>query len=545
MPVWAIIILILLGLPLLAMLLLFVMPRPILSFAERRAQRSMDIERFNVEGHYSHFGFRPVKAELQNEPLKVKGELPTDLEGLYIRNGTNAQFDKTKSRHHVFNGAGMLHQIQFRNGEARYSNSYVRTDRFKAEREAGEELYIEFGDLVETGKAGLVSIIVEALKKRFGIIPKLTEYEEGSMTTALMHHHGKLYALQETTRPFVLSTRREDGWLRIDGSGQWEDFNQVLTAPYTAHPKTDPVTGDIYGFSTRVKNGDVHFDLLSDGKLVEHKLLYTASPAIAFVHDYYLTENFLIFPESSLRFDPKQITGKAKSPFYFDADHTMRFGLIPRPANGNEGAADTDEIVWFDTGVPGHIWHTVNGWEEKRADGGTDILLFAPVFHEYPSSVPIHSPIEPHAKFMKFRLNLESGKVTESECLLEHFYERPSINWDYIGRPHHYAYLIDEGRGGIMGKGILKYDLLDEKELAYFDYEDAFGGEALFIPRASSKAEDDGYLVDLLMEESSAELLVLDAATMKEVCRIELPQRVPFGVHALWLNNDQIAGLQY
>jgi hypothetical protein len=31
-----------------------------------------------------------------------------------------------------------------------------------------------------------------------------------------------------------------------------------------------------------------------------------------------------------------------------------------------------------------------------------------------------------------------------------------------------------------MGKGVLKYDLLDEREVAYLDYGGMYGGEALF-----------------------------------------------------------------
>jgi carotenoid cleavage dioxygenase len=38
-------------------------------------------------------------------------------------------------------------------------------------------------------------------------------------------------------------------------------------------------------------------------------------------------------------------------------------------------------------------------------------------------------------------------------------------------------------------------------------------------------------------------LVIADAATMTERCRIPLPQRVPFGVHALWLGRTQADAL--
>jgi carotenoid cleavage dioxygenase len=114
------------------------------------------------------------------------------------------------------------------------------------------------------------------------------------------------------------------------------------------------------------------------------------------------------------------------------------------------------------------------------------------------------------------------------------------VNLAYVGKQSRFGYLIDEERGGYMGKGVLKYDLIAEKEVGYFDYGEFFGGEALFIPKAEAKEEDDGYLVDLLMSDTKAEFLILDAKTMKELARLHLPQRVPFGVHGCWLNEDML-----
>ena len=94
-----------------------------------------------------------------------------------------------------------------------------------------------------------------------------------------------------------------------------------------------------------------------------------------------------------------------------------------------------------------------------------------------------------------------------------------------------------------MGKGVLKYDLLEEREVKYFDYGEYFGGEALFVPRKGGVEEDDGYLLDLLMTDNKAELIVIDAGAMEELARLRLPQRVPFGVHACWLDENMLTAL--
>ena len=46
------------------------------------------------------------------------------------------------------------------------------------------------------------------------------------------------------------------------------------------------------------------------------------------------------------------------------------------------------------------------------------------------------------------------------------------------------------------------------------------------------------------MAEDKADLLVIDARSMTELARIHLPQRVPFGVHAVWLDQDDLAAVK-
>ena len=66
------------------------------------------------------------------------------------------------------------------------------------------------------------------------------------------------------------------------------------------------------------------------------------------------------------------------------------------------------------------------------------------------------------------------------------------------------------------------------------------GGEPLFVAKKDAVEEDDGYIVELLMSESESQLIVLDANSLEECTRLILPQRVPFGVHSLWIPQNDI-----
>ncbi|KAI9700899.1 MAG: hypothetical protein M1820_006660 [Bogoriella megaspora] len=82
-----------------------------------------------------------------------------------------------------------------------------------------------------------------------------------------------------------------------------------------------------------------------------------------------------------------------------------------------------------------------------------------------------------------------------------------------------------------------------------------FAQEPQFVPRHGSQTEDDGYLLTYAFDESQllpsgeckpdakSELWVIDARNMDTVvCRVQLPQRVPYGLHGNWFTEDEVLG---
>ena len=64
----------------------------------------------------------PVEKELTESELQIKGEIPKDLSGLFVRNGFNPVSGHSD---HWFFGNGMLHGVYIENGKASYRNRYV------------------------------------------------------------------------------------------------------------------------------------------------------------------------------------------------------------------------------------------------------------------------------------------------------------------------------------------------------------------------------------------------------------------------------------
>lgn len=491
----------------------------------------------NEGGAYGHWGFKSVHDELDDVPVTIVGTLPTDLEGIYIRNGTNPQFNPMGARYQMFDGPGMLHQVHLKNGKATYSNSYVRTKRFQYEREVGREVYMTMGEMLTGGQAALDKW--EWLKTQFseGALEDLKFFGTGN-GTAIQFHSGRLYTFNEAGYPFVLNTRAKDERLIIDGSGHHENWNGRLPGPFSAHPAIDPASGDMYSVATNRYDGSITIVQISKGELVRALSYQQAPNHMAWIHECCITDNYIIFADISMRVDREGLRCEGGSMYYFDPDYKMRFGVLPRDFDQNT------DIKWISTDAPGVIWHLVNAWEERQADGSNNIILFAPRFADYPAHVPIHTPEETHSYLTKWIIDPVEGKILEDRVLLPWGYERNSFNVGMRGKPNRFCYLLDEQRDGYMGKGALKYDYIEERELKYVSYGHSYGGEPLFIPKEGAVAEDDGYVFDLLMQQDKAEVLVLDAKTMDEVCRLQLPRRVPFGVHAVWLDETKVAQLQ-
>ena len=181
-------IVLLLGIPLALFVALKLRPQATLVWADGLAYKALDVGFYNQTSPYNKAGFKPVHTLCDELELTPSNSIPADIDGVFLRNGTNLQFEETDGRYHMFNGAGMLHQIQIGGGNATYSNTYVKTPRYQIEDRAGKDLYLHFGDLAGGGKAGFARMSIASLKQRFGVLPALDVLESGYRRLVHLQH---------------------------------------------------------------------------------------------------------------------------------------------------------------------------------------------------------------------------------------------------------------------------------------------------------------------------------------------------------------------
>ena len=174
-----------------------------------------------VETKAARTNLAPIPMECDAPHLKIVGELPRELNGTLYRNGPNPQFEAPGS--HWFLGDGMLHAFHLENGRASYRNRWVRTPKWQAEHDAGRALFGGFGG------------------RKLPDAPATSCTDSGVANTNIIFHGGRLLALEEGHLP----TEIEPGTLNRLG---YCDYGKGIAGPFTAHPKIDPVTGEMVFF---------------------------------------------------------------------------------------------------------------------------------------------------------------------------------------------------------------------------------------------------------------------------------------------------------
>lgn len=440
--------------------------------------------------------FAPVAEERDDLRLEVIGTLPPELRGTFLRNGPNPHY-KPMKRYHWFDGDGMVHAVHVQDGVASYRNRFVHTRGYELEEKADQALYPSITEPPFKSKA-----------------PRGEARMKNAANTALLNHGGKLLALWEGGNPYEV--RLPD----LSTVGEYT-FQGSLHHAFTAHPKVDPVTGELMTFGYRIERKPyVSYSVFNPDHTLRHTVPIDV-PKPLMMHDFAITEHHSIFMDLPEVFDLWRVL-RGHSPLVFEPRFGARLGVLPRHGKASE-------LKWFEI-EPCYVFHVLNAWEE-----GDEVVLTACRYPHFPEFLDGESAAtsksNTFAYLHEWRLNLVTGKVTERP-LDDRPSEFPQLNPQVTGRKARYGYWLGKG-----GTDLVKFDLQTGKRL--MRPMPGRSSEPQFVARPNAKAEDDGWVVSLAYNEATqkGELVVLDAGSFdsEPVARVLLPVRVPFGFHALWV----------
>jgi beta,beta-carotene 9',10'-dioxygenase len=77
---------------------------------------------------------------------------------------------------------------------------------------------------------------------------------------------------------------------------------------------------------------------------------------------------------------------------------------------------------------------------------------------------------------------------------------------------------------------IVRIDVEDGSRATVWEREGCFAGEPLLVPHPGSNREAEGLILSVILDGAGeqSDLLVLDAETLEEVARANLPHIIPF-----------------
>ena len=316
------------------------------------------------------------------------------------------------------------------------------------------------------------------------------------------------------------------------------DFGGTLTSGIAAHPKVDPVTGELifFDFSLYAPPYMRYGVASADGRVTHETVIDLPGPSL--LHDIAITEQYTVFMDFPMTWDMAKLA-EGKRRVRFHADRPSRFGLLKRHAPGSE-------VRWFE--VPAcYSYHTINAWEQTNAKGEAEVVLLACRIENPMPQLPVEDePDVPRLAFLRldpyltrWTFNLDTGAVNE-ERLDDVPTEFPRINDEVASGRHRYQYnaLARSWEFEFDFNGVVKYDIEAGTAEEYIHGENAVSGEHVFAPDPEGKNEDDGWLLSFVSDRLTArsELRVLDARDLKAgpIARVRIPRRVPLGFHANW-----------
>ena len=459
--------------------------------------------------------WRPQTTEWHADDLvAVDGEIPADLDGIYLRNTENPLHPALKS-YHPFDGDAMMHIVGFRDGKAFYRNRFVRTEAFEAEQEAGGPLW-----------PGLAEPLSLARTDRgWGA---RTMLKDASSTDVVVHRGTALTSFYQCgdlyrVNPFSGETEGKDTW-----NGAFP-FDWGVSA----HPKVDERTDEMMFFNYSKQAPYLHYGIVDANNDLAH-YIDVPLPGPRLPHDMAFTRNYAILNDFPLFWDPKLLERDLHIP-RFHRDMPSRFAVLPR-----RGGAE--KIRWFEAD-PTFVLHFTNAYED-----GDEIVLDG--FYQgdpEPSDIG-GTKWERAFRFLaldrmqtrlhRWRLNLVTGAVTE-ESLSETISEFGVINAGHCGEPYRYVYAATGKPGWFLFDGLVRHDVVSGGEQRISFGEGVYGSETSMAPRLGSNSEDDGYLVTLTtdMNDDASYCLVFDAARLEDgpVCTLQLPERISSGTHSTWV----------
>ncbi len=456
-------------------------------------------------GPYTSGGFAPVRVERDLDTLILDGDWPQGLTGSLYRVGPNPRYPPIEPYNPLM-GDGMVHAFHVRAGAVAYRNRWVRTRQWQLEDEAGRALFATSGDprANDPAVAGIET--------------------DGVANTNLLRHAGRLLALEEGHAPIAVDP------LTLETHGVWR-FGGRLAHNMTAHPKVDPLTGELVFFANEPERrftGSVRcYVAEANGHIAFEREVVTPFPSV--IHDFAVTRDFIVLLVCPVVISLAR-TRAGGPPLAWEPDRAVHVGVLRRDGRGGVRWLETDACF---------VWHVLNAFNEGDRITIDLCEQAAPAFPLADGSRTRQTDWAQHFACWTFSVSADGlDRQRRSDLVCEY----PRLDDRYAMTDARHGFFACHGGPGtddLFHRGIAHFDQHDGCMHAYHFGAAQAVSEPVFVPRTAAAEEGDGWLLCVVYEErvDRSHLAVLEATdvTAGPVARAMLPWRVPMGFHGLWV----------
>ena len=440
--------------------------------------------------------FAPIKDELDVDNLTIEGEIPADLNGMYVRNGSNPQF-KPYSYTYPFDGDGMLHAIYLNHGKARYKNRFIVTKQLEVDRRFGMSMYggVDFPFIRDRNLLNPEDPQTPVKIGRF---------------IHIIRHAGKYLALHETTSAYEVDAQ-------LNTLGEWNPTQEQNPIELNAHTRLDPKTGELFNISYHEEPLITYNVFDKNGNRTQHGKIDLAQSIMA--HDFVLTQNHVVIFLCPVIVD-FMANGKDRQFATWLPELKTRILLLDRDNLNNVTQLEMEAFF---------AYHYANAYENSN-----EIIVDYVRYTQFSMEIDGMGP----GNLYRTTINL-NDKTCASKKIDDQPIEFPRINENFNSLNNRYIYATVNANNHDNFNKIIQYDMNNGTSKVHDFGTDYEIDEAVFAPKSHSREENDGYVMLFAYHKTKEQsrFIILDAKNISNepVATVTLPRRVPHGLHGSWL----------
>jgi len=469
----------------------------------------------------------PMRFEADIHDCEVEGRIPLDLDGSFYRTCIDRRYPQRMPNDIPYNADGAVDLFRLRKGHVDFRTRYIRTPRYVAERAARRALFGVY-------------------RNKYTNDPSVADLSMNTGNTTPLVHAGKLYCLKESSPPMLLDPHS------LKTLGEYDFDGQLEAKSFTAHPKIDPISGEMIAFSYEAK-GDVTDDISvqffdPSGQL--KRQLWFKAPIVSMMHDFAITQRHIILPTTAMVTSLDRLK-QGLNHWAYDRNVPAWVAILPRDGNAQD-------VRWFkgphDRAMLVHVTNARTEGNRVILDAPVARGNFNPQFPNLDGSAFDDEARRNTIRRWTFDLSKQGDEAWQEEILFPQIKPTSFTRMDdrYLTLPFRYSFglltdpalRLGEARGHTLPREVpnawyrLDYEC---SQVDRFTAGQSHGlSEPQFVPRRHDAAEGDGYLIGVADDyaQMKSELLIADAQHLAQgpIARIKLPFRLHMQVHGCWVS---------